>query len=186
MICLGLALYVFLTKESKSLRDNIEFGGAKVAQVILEDFVAYKYEGARLDAKLTGRLANFYEPNLVEIDGDINGERATDGGREFFSAETASAFFKAGSLSGLMEKSLELDRAEISGFVEVGLKNHILTTDFAEFLNDRQTIRSNRPVRVEGEGRMFAGEDGFTYDLDQSSLYMPGKVKGAVEIEETK
>lgn len=186
MLCLGLAMFVFLTKESKSLRDNIDLGGAKEAQVILEDFVVYKYDGARLDAKLSGKLANFYEPNLVEIDGDIKGERATIGDREFFSAETASAYFKAGSLSGLMEKSLELDRAEISGFVEVGLKNHILTTDFAEFLNDRQTIRSNRPVKVEGEGKMFAGEDGFTYDLEQSSLYMPGKVKGAVEIEETK
>jgi hypothetical protein len=175
-----------MNKESKSLRDNIELGGAKVAQVILEDFVAYKYDGARLDAKLTGKLANFYEPNLVEIDGDINGERATSEGREFFTAETASAFFKAGSLTGLMEKRLELDRAEISGFVEVGLKNHILTTDFAEILNDRQIIRSNRPVKVEGEGRMFAGEDGFTYDLKQASLYMPGKVKGAVEFEETK
>jgi len=186
MICLGIALFVFANKESKSLRENIVLGGEKEAQVVLEDFVAYRYEGARLDAKLSGKLANFYEPNLVEIDGDIKGERATLDGNQFFSAETASAYFKAGSLSGLMERSVELDRIELSGFVEVGLSSHVLTTDFAELLNDRQVIRSNRPVRVEGEGRVFAGEDGFTYDLKQSSLFMPGLVKGVVEFEENK
>jgi hypothetical protein len=186
LICLGIAVYVFLTKESKSLRDNIQIGGSREAQVVLEDFVAYKYEGSRLDAKLSGKLANFYEPNLVEIDGDIRGERATEDGKEFFSAETASAYFKSGSLTGLMDKNIELDRAEISGFVEVGLKNYLLTTDYAELLNDRQMIRSNRPVRVEGEKRLFAGEEGFTYDLNKESLYMPGRVKGVVQLDDKK
>lgn len=175
---------MLVTKESKSLRDNIDLGGTREAQVILEDFVAYKYEGARLDAKLSGKLANFYEPNVVEIDGDVRGERATIEGKEFFSAETASAFFKAESLTGLMETTVELDRAEVSGFVEFGFKGHSLTTDYAELLSDRQQIRSNRPVRVEGPDRMFAGDEGFTYDLKRESLYMPGRVKGVVQIEE--
>lgn len=184
LICLAIAMYVFASKESKSLRDNLVVGDARDAQIILEDFVAYKYEGSRLDAKLSGKLANFYEPNLVEIDGDIRGERATSEDKEFFSAETASAFFKAESLTGLMEKNVELDRAEVSGFVEFGVKGHVLTTDYAELLNDQQQIRSNRPVRVEGIDRMFAGEEGFTYDLKKESLYMPGRVKGVVQIEE--
>lgn len=186
LVCLVIAVYVFLTKESKSLRENIEFGTTREAQLILEDFVAYKYVGARLDAKLSGKAANFYEPNLVEIDGDIRGERATVEGKEWFSAETASAYFKAGSLTGLMQQNIELDRAEISGFVEVGVRDHLLTTDYAELLGDRQIIRSNRPVRVEGEKRVFAGEEGFTYELTTESLYMPGRVKGVVQLDEKK
>lgn len=183
LICLGLAFYVFLTREIKSRRTDA-VDPSKQPRVVLEDFSIYRYEGETLIAKLTSRLGHFYEPNVVELDGEVRGERINGAGdRETLEAESATAYMRSSSLTKLMDQKTELDRAELNGFVEVGLKEHVLSTDYAEFVNSDKLVQSQRPVRVEGPGRVFLGDEGFKYGVESQVLEMQGVVKGVVAID---
>lgn len=183
LLCLGFAFYVFFTREHRARRVEV-VDSSKQPRLALEDFSLYRYEGESLVAKLTARLGHFYDPNILELDGEIRGERINDEGeRETLAAESATAYMKSNSLMKLVDQKTELDRAELNGFVEVGLKEHLLSTDYAEFLNDDKMVRSRRPVRVEGPGRVFIGDEGFKYELENQVLEMQGPVKGVVSID---
>jgi hypothetical protein len=176
-----------LSREKHSLREYLGKASVKEPRAVLEDFTLFRYERDVLKAKLTARLGHFYEPNVVELDGEIRGERINaQGERETVGAESATAYFKAASLTKMLDQSqpTELDRAELTGFVEVGLKDHLLTTDYAEYINHDKLVRSLRPVRVEGPGRVFTGDDGFTYSLLTQVLDMQGQVKGDVTLDQ--
>ena len=185
LLSLALGLYVFVTRDTKSLKENLSKGSIRDPRARLEDFVVYRYEGDLLKAKLKARVGDFYEPNVVQLDGEIRGERLTSAGeRETLGAESVTAYFKSTSLTKMLDQSSELDRAELTGFVEVGMKEHLLTTDYAEYVNSEKVVRSVRPVRVEGPGRVFMGEEGFTYELATQVLNMIGQIKGEVLVEE--
>ena len=79
----------------------------------------------------------------------------------------------------------ELERAELTGFVEVKIKDHLLTTDYAEYINEDKIVRSSHPVRVEGPGRVFVGDSGFVYNLATQILNMAGKVKGEARVDKS-
>ncbi len=184
LICLALAFYVFLTREIKSRRDDGATEVTKQPRVVLEDFSIYRYEGEALVAKLNSRLGHFYEPNIAELDGDVRGERINSAGeRETLEAESATAYMKTNSLMKLVDQKTELDRAELNGFVEVGLREHLLSTDYAEFINSDKLVQSQRLVRVEGPGRVFIGDEGFKYGLETQALEMQGPVKGVVAVD---
>ena len=61
-----------------------------------------------------------------------------------------------------------------------------MTTDYAEYQAKEEVVVSKRPVRVEGVGRVFTGEDGFVYDLSSQTLEILGHVEGMVKTLETK
>jgi len=178
--CLAVALYVFFTHEVKSLRENLTGVTEKEPRVVLEDFEVYRHDGQTLKATLMARMAQLFEPNLLEMDGEIRAVRFAERSEETLGSEAASAYFKASSFGDMMTDT-ELVRADLTGFVEVGVKEHILTTDYAEYLADTEIIRSDRPVRVEGPGRVFSGEEGFKYQAKDGSLSLPGIVKGEVQ-----
>ena len=189
VISLAMALYVFMTRETKSLKQSINQAAGHEPRVMLEDFVAYRYEADVLKAKLAGRIGEFFEPNIVELEGEVRGERLVRRNeQETINAESATAFFNANSLTKMLDpsQSLDLERAELSGFVEVGVKEHLLTTDYAEYLNRDKIVRSQRPVRVEGPSRVFTGDSGFSYQLSSQVLEMNGHVKGEVDLENAK
>ena len=176
LLSLALGLYVFVTRDTKSLKENLSKGSIRDPRARLEDL---------LKAKLKARVGDFYEPNVVQLDGEIRGERLTPAGeRETLGAESVTAYFKSTSLTKMLDQSSELDRAELTGFVEVGMKEHLLTTDYAEYVNSEKVVRSVRPVRVEGPGRVFMGDEGFTYELANQVLNMIGQIKGEVLVEE--
>jgi hypothetical protein len=185
LLCFGLALWTYLTRDKKSLRENLT-SGQRDPRVVMEDFSIYRYEAATIRSRLMAKLGHFYEPNVVELDGEVRAERRTLDGVETATAETATAIFNAKSLRSMMGQKLQLDKAELAGFVEVGVKRHLLSTDYAEFINKDSIVRSSRPVRVEGPGRVFTGDEGFVYSLSNETLDMPGQVKGVVKLDETR
>jgi hypothetical protein len=95
-------------------------------------------------------------------------------------------YLRSTSLASLAQQQADFDRIEVTGFVEVGLKDHLLSTDYAEYLNRDRIVRSVRPVRVEGPGRVFSGDDGFVYSFETETLEMPGRIKGTVHLDEKK
>ena len=101
----------------------------------------------------------------MELNGEVKGWRLTDQGPETLGAESVIGFFKAKSLSKMINRA-ELERAEIAGFVEVGVRGHLVSTDYAEYERKADVVSSERPVRVEGKNRVFTGDDGFVYDIE--------------------
>jgi hypothetical protein len=177
LLCLGIAVYVFVGRDTASLRRNLDVSNKRDARIVLEEFTYFRYSGGDLQAEFGAKLGQFFEPNVVELDGEIKGERYAEDGTETFGAETGTIFFKANSLNQMMEGS-QLVKAEMNGFIEVGMKEHLLSTDYAVYMADGNYLRSNRPVRVDGENRVFTSDDGFIYKITQETLQLKGLVKG--------
>ena len=157
VFALGYAVYLFINRDLRFLREKMTDGQVKTPRVVLEDFVVYKYTGRKLDAQLTARLGHFFEPNQIELNGEIKGSRTTDKGTEIFSAEAMMAYFEADDINSMLGDA-PLKLAELTGFVEVGVKEHLLTTDYAEYKAEKKVVASKRPVRVEGIGRVFTAK----------------------------
>lgn len=186
LICFGLACWTYWSRDKKSLRENLS-ARLREPRIVMDEFSLYRYQGQKIKARVMAKFGYFYEPNLVELDGEIRGERLNiDGTVETVNAETATALFSAKTLGSMLGQKVELERADLTSFVEVGVKNHLMSTDFAEFIGKDQTVRSTRPVRVEGPGRVFTGEEGFVYRLNDETLDMTGQVKGVVKLDETR
>jgi LPS export ABC transporter protein LptC len=187
LLCLAVAVYVYATRETRSLRENMgQQDTTKAPRVELEDFVFYRYDADELTSKASARLGHFFEPNIAELDGDVHGERQRDDGSiETIGAESAIAYFEATKLTSMLTQKTKLQRVELSGFVEATTQGHLLTTDYAEYIDETETVRSRRPVRVEGPNRVFSGDEGFTYSVPEASLTMLGTVKGVLTFDET-
>ncbi len=178
-LTLAYATFLFINRDTRFLREKITRDQVKTPRVVLEDFKVFRYHDKDIKAQVSARLGHFFEPNLVELNGDIRGLRHTERGPETIGAEAVMAYFEADDI-GSMLKEAPLQLAELTGFVEVGVRDHLLTTDYAEYKAADKVVASTRPVRVEGPGRVFTGEDGFNYDLDSQSLDILGHVEGIV------
>lgn len=184
LISMALAVYVFVTRDNRSISESMNRTSVKEPRVTLEDFTAFRFKGEVMTGKLMARQGHIFEPNIVELDGEVRGERLlADGTRQMASAESSTGYFKSTSLMNMVNQTAELDRAELTGFVEFNAKGHLLTTDYAEYINKDKMVRSIRPVRIEGAGRVFIGEEGFTYDLLAQILTMTGNIKGDLKME---
>jgi len=177
---LGYAVFIFINRDVRFLREKIKDSQVKTPRVALEDFIVYRYKDKTLNAKISGRLGHFFEPNQIELNGEIKGIRMTPKGTETFGAEAVMGYFEAQDINEMLDGA-ELELAELTGFVEVGMRDHVLTTDFAEYRAQKGVVSSTRPVRVEGPGRVFTGEDGFVYNLESQSLDIMGHVEGVVK-----
>ena len=178
LIALSIALYTYFTRENSRAWEQSDLDNKP--RIILEDFVLYRYTGAVVNGKLTARLGHLLEPNIVELYGEVKGERTGERGVERVTAESAVAYLKSNSISELV-KTNEVVRAEMKGFVNVDFDEHKLSTDYAEYWHDRQEIASNRPVKVDGPNRVIKGDQGFLYQLSDSTLEVFGKVSGQVD-----
>ena len=174
----GVALYVFYVHERNPVAEKLRTTETRSARVTLEQFALLQTKGGVIQSTWTGRTANVYEPNVVELSGDVKGTRMLPGGQEeVVGGETATAWFDVSSLGGMMGNP-QLQRAEIRGFVELLARDHAITTDAIEYLPMFNVMRTNLPVRVEGPGREFQGESGFSWDLASDKIEFPGKVRG--------
>ena len=152
VLSLVLAVYIFATHETRSLKESINKASAREPRAVLEDFVAYRYEGDTLKARLNAHLAEFFEPNVVVLEGEVSGERRTEGGeREEIGAESASAYFKPSSLTKMLDptQANELERAELTGFVEVVIAP-MFTKEALEVFSTKKNVRL---LQVEGVER---------------------------------
>ena len=154
----------------------------RTPRVVVEDFVAYRTVGSELVSKWSGRLAHFFEPGEIELNGDIKGIRFTKRGEETISSESVSVWFDTQSLTALAGEG-KLQRAELKRFVEISAGGSVLLTDFAEYLADSNTLRSDRAVKIEGPNRQFSGEKGFLYEVSGDKLELFGKITGVMQID---
>jgi hypothetical protein len=182
LLCFGIAIYVFWQRDSTTLRRAIGKGSKREPRMVMEEFTVYRYIGAQLEAQMSARLGQLFEPNVVDLDGEIRAEKYRRGETETVGAETATILFGARSISQMLDGS-PLVKAEMNGFIEVGVKEHLLSTDAAVYTASDNTLMSSRPVRVDGMNRVFTSEDGFIYNIAEEKLVMRGLVKGVFALD---
>jgi LPS export ABC transporter protein LptC len=190
LIAFCVSAWTLFTREPKVLRETIN-SAQNEYRVKLEDFTVTNYEDGQVTEKMSAKLGVFVEPNIIELSGDVLGERTPEEKqqvsditkKEMIRSDHATIYLRATSLNMLLSQTAELDRSELTGHVQVGFKDHTLTTDYAEYLQDQKVIQSPKKVKVLGPNRSFEGEEGFVYSLDQEILEIKGIVKGVTTLE---
>ena len=173
------AVFIFMQKDSARLRDQVS-RSEKDPRVILEDFTLYRYRGHRVLSTLSGRIAHFIEPNSVEMYGSLRGLRYDTVNREYFSAESAAIYFVGTGMMQLM-KGAEVERAEIDNNVKVGSAENLIETDYAQYLADRNRLRSDVPVVFTSPKSKLKGQTGFEYDLELETVELFGPMEGVLQ-----
>ena len=190
LIAFVVSIGTFLGRDRKILRETIS-SNLHEYRIKIEDFTVNNYEDGQLVEGMSAKLGVFVEPNIVEMSGDVRGEKNSEGKssldqsveKETIRADQATIYLNATSLSMLLNQNAEMDRSELTGFVQVGFKDHVLTTDYVEHIREQKIIRSPKFVKVEGPHRSFEGEEGFEYSLEKEILEIRGKVRGVATFE---
>ncbi len=175
-LCFVLSIWVFLNREEKPIKEKIKKSLTRQSLVV-DEFTSYRFNDAELVGSVSAKMGQFVEPNSLELKGDFRAQRLINGKYESLRSERATAFFDTDSL-GKMMSGTDLVRSELKEKVVVDYKRHILKTDYAEYFANRDTIVSERPVRIDGPKRWMTGDQGFQIDLTNENLEVFGLIKG--------
>jgi len=179
LICCGISLFAFLNREKPDVREFREEHAAKEPHLILEEFTVYRYNQHNVTETLAAKLGYFLEPNILELYGDIRGFRHGPK-REYCSAESSISYFDSHSLTSLL-RNAKIVKTEVETQVRVGIEDHALRTEFAEFIADLEVIRTDFPVKIDGPRGRFNGEKGFVYDLKAGLMMIRGPMTGTLK-----
>jgi len=180
LILTGLSAVIFIMRDDRSLREQVQKQTKGLALVTLEGFTVYKYNRHAVTATLSGKVAQFNEPNDLELYGNISFLRNSGKKREYALCEAARVEFKAKGVTGLM-KDGTIVKSELENNVRIGSMGNILLTEYAEYLDKNQLLHSDQPVRLEGNKGTFAGTRGFTYELKNETLTIAGPIEGTLQ-----
>lgn len=171
LIGLVLALMFLVFHENTSIRETMDRVREKEARITIDNFVIYRFKDMALESKLSARIGKLFEPNRIELYGDIKGEQHKGQTKEVVSAESAVSLFDTEGMMSLFSKvQPKMIKSELSGLVEVETRDHLLLTDYAVYFGETQMFESRHPVRVDGPDRVLQGEKGFKYNLENKEL----------------
>lgn len=176
---LSLSVWVFLNRESNQTLNELP-SSDKTPRISLEEFTLYKYEKTRASATLSGRFANFVDPDQLEMFGSVQGYSQNKGKREFFTAESATLHFQAKGVVNLVKQS-QIEKIEIENSVRFGSENMVLYTEYARYLNLEKKLNSEQPVRIQGQEFDVKGSKGFEYSVDTGDLKVFGPLEGTLK-----
>ena len=121
LICVAGSGYLFWKKTDTKKSSEVE---SRSADVMVEDFVIYRYRDNKLSSVLNAKFGQLKGGTLVEIDGDVEGSRLKDGKWETFNSESAVGYFKNRIDAVSSNSDSQLERVELSSLVEVSLNGH--------------------------------------------------------------
>ena len=179
----GVSLFVFFHRDNKILREKVD-RAERLPRVILEDFTIYTYNEHEVQSTLTGKIAHFLDPNILEVYGDIRGLKHNSSKREHFSAESATVLFSAKGIVRLLEDS-RIETCELENKVRVGSGDDVILTEYAKYFSKRNQLRSDVPVHYSNPTARLMGKNGFVYDIDRGDLDIIGPIKGTLQGEAT-
>lgn len=174
-----VSLVLFFAREDNSLRDQVD-ARSKQPVISLEEFVVFRYSGHALSSTISARMANFLEPNVVELYGDINSKRYTEGKEDYLAAESATAYLSSHGITQFM-KDNSVSKAQLESDVRIGVGDNVVSTEFAEYLKQNELLRSEQPVMVYGPTGKFRGNTGFEYELKTEKMTLFGPIEGLLQ-----
>jgi LPS export ABC transporter protein LptC len=175
---LAAAVFVFIQRDKQAKPERVG-NRDKVPRISLEDFTIYKYEQHKTVSTISGRLANFVDPDSLEMFGSIQGFNHKAKKKEFFAAESATVHFAAKGVVDLVKNS-RIVKTEIQDQVRFGYDDIILYTDYAKYMNEEGRLTSDLPVRIQGPQVELKGEKGFEFNNNTGDLKVYGPLEGTM------
>jgi len=177
------AIVAFFLKEDPLSDRELREKDKQTPRAVIEDFDVYRYSDAQLTGRMSGRIAKVFEPNIIEMNGNLVGIRYVENDKDTLRCNQATATFQSENLSQMM-RSPPLHRVELRELVEVAFNDLTMMTDRAEYLEKTKTISSRSPVHIEGTRREMDGNNGFDYNVESQTFKVHGDVKGQFVPEE--
>ena len=175
------AVFALILRDEKLLRENVDQTIGK-PRITLEEFTMFNYSGHKVRSTISGDLANFVEPNVVEVYGNIVAMNHTTTNKESLRAGTALAYYDSNGITEIMSGA-PLLKAELSDNVIIASQDRTITTRYAEFIPSTEIIQSDMPVNYSALGKKIKGEEGFTYRRKKDNLVIRGPIKGVLKDE---
>jgi len=179
LLTCALAVYAFITRDDRSLRDQVGQQGGR-PRLILEEFTVYRYRDHRVLSTLSAKMGQFIEPNILEVYGDIRGMRHDSDKREFVNGEASSTLFRSRGVIQLM-KEPEIIKTELANDVQFGFDETIVFTQFAEYIAESRVLRSDVPVLVRSPQGFMHSKTGFQYLIEEESMELYGPIQGTLQ-----
>jgi len=175
---LAAAIFVFIQRDKQTKPERVGTKD-KAPRISLEDFTVYKYEQHKTVSTISGRFANFVDPDSLEMFGSIQGFNHKAKKKEFFASESATVHFAAKGVVDLVKNS-RIVKTEIENQVRFGYDDIILYTDYAKYLNEEKRLTSDLPVRIQGPQVELKGDKGFEFNNNTGDLKVFGPLEGTM------
>ena len=173
--------YVFFSREQTSLREQVE-DATKHPRIVLKDFTMYRYQGAKVEATVSGQNAFFFEPNVLEMYGNLKGLRTvpnTDK-REFVRAQASVTLFESRGVVQMTQSS-EIEKSSLENDVAVGFEDKTILTQHAEYTSKPQRLYSDLAVELLARDGNLKSETGFEYLVEEKLLHLNGPIRGKLQ-----
>lgn len=155
------------------------------ARIVLEDFVVYQYKNHLATETFQGKHAEFVDPDMLEVFGDVLGTRLQSSKKEFVAADSLRVHFESKGLTELVKNSKVLS-SEFENDVRVGYDDNVLYTDYAKYVHADEKLISDRPVRIQAPRAELKGSRGFEYETKSQNLKIFGPMEGTLVDVQTK
>ena len=175
------SVYTFFSRERTSLREQVP-EAEKNPRIVLKDFTMYRYQGARVEATVSGQNAFFFEPNILEMYGNLNGVRTSQekGKREFVRAQASVTLFESRGIVQMTQSS-DIEKSSLENDVAVGFDEKTIFTQHAEYTSKPQRLYSDLPVELRSRDGNLKSETGFEYLVEEKLLQLHGPIRGKLQ-----
>ncbi|MBC7660260.1 MAG: LPS export ABC transporter periplasmic protein LptC [Chitinophagaceae bacterium] len=151
----------------------------KRSRVTVEEFVLYEYDDHHPTGTFQGKLAQFLDPDTLDIMGAVRGNRMNGEHKDFLASEAATLKFGSKGLADMM-KDAKLETAEFENQVRFGSDDTTIFTDYAKYETATAKVTSERPVRIQNAQVDMLGRKGFEYDQKTQDVKVFGPMEGTL------
>jgi hypothetical protein len=185
---LGAVFVYFQRSEKQSVKQKLqarESVNEKHSRISIEEFVLYEYQDHHATGTFQGKLAQFQDPDTLEIFGSVRGNRSNGEHKEFVAAESATMRFASKGLGELV-KDAKLQTVLLENQVRFGSDDITLFTDYAKYDHETGKLVSDRPVRIQNPQADMLGKKGFEFDSKTQDIKVYGPMEGTLVDVQTK
>lgn len=182
LVFFGLAGYavLFVKKRSLSLSDlKGTTQSEREARGKLSHIEVYRYTEGLLTGWGEANEAKLFDPNEIEVKGDLKAFQRRDQREEKMKAEEAKVFFIADQIASIVSGEAPLHYIEFRNDIRTSLDTSTVYTEEADYFHRSRSLSSQAPVRIESADRLLRADRGFEYQLDSERLRMFGNVSGS-------
>jgi LPS export ABC transporter protein LptC len=151
------------------------------ARIELDQMTAVKYRESTPVQNLKADLVQFFEPNLIELFGNIDIKRFKSSGTESAKSQIAKAELNSRSTADLFTRTdSQLEKATIERQISLKIGEYTLQSELVHYSAQAGDVYSKEKVKVVGVDRSMEGIGGFKYNMNKGDLTLSGPVRGRV------
>ena len=176
------AVVVFFQRSEKQAVKKLqakEVVSERHSRISIEEFVLYEYQDHHATGTFQGKLAQFQDPDTLEVFGSVRGNRLEGDHKEFVAAESATMRFASKGLTELV-KDAKLQTVLLENQVRFGSDDVTMFTDYAKYDHASGKLVSDRPVRIQNPQADMLGKKGFEYDSHTQDVKIFGPMEGTL------